>query len=80
MNDGKENTWIILNILICVRPMVDKDDYMFVTNVFDGWITLDNKPFNVMEYESRCGNYKLCEVDDLSEFVDFRLQQDLNLC
>lgn len=60
-----------------VRPMIDKDDYMYVTNVFDGWITLDNKPFNVMEYESRGGNYKLCEVDDLSEFVDFRLNKIL---
>ena len=60
-----------------VRPMIDKDDYMYVTNVFDGWITLDNKPFNVMEYESRAGNYKLCKVDDLSEFVDFRLNKIL---
>ena len=30
-----------------------------------------------MEYESRGGNYKLCEVDDLSEFVDFRLNKIL---
>ena len=45
-----------------VRPMIDKDDYMYVTNVFDGWITLDNKPFNVMEYESRGGNYNSAKL------------------
>ena len=60
-----------------VRPMIDKDDYMYVTNVYDNYIQFNGKPFNVMEYESRGGKFKLCEVDDLAEFVDFELNKIL---
>lgn len=60
-----------------VRPMIDKDDYMYVTNVYDNYIQFNGKPFNVMEYESRGGKFKLCEVDDLAEFVDFPLNKIL---
>ena len=60
-----------------VRPMIDKGEYMYVTNVYDNMIQWNGKPFNVMEYESRGGKYKLCEVDDLAEFVDFPLNKIL---
>ena len=32
---------------------------------------------NIIEYESRSGNFKLCEVDNLAEFVDFPLHKIL---
>ena len=60
-----------------VRPMIDKGDYMYVTNVYDNYINYNGAPFNVFEYESRGGKYKLCEVDDLAEFVDFELNKIL---
>lgn len=60
-----------------VRPMIDKGKYMYVTNVYDNYINFNGKPFNVFEYESRGGKYKLCEVDDLAEFVDFELNKIL---
>lgn len=60
-----------------VRPMIDKDEYMYVTNVYDNYIQFNGKPFNVMEYESRGGKFKLCEVDDLATFVDFPLNKIL---
>lgn len=60
-----------------VRPMIDKGDYMYVTNVYDNIIQWNGKPFNVMEYESRGGKFKLCEVDDLASFVDFPLNKIL---
>ena len=50
---------------------------MYVTNVYDNYIQFNGKPFNVMEYESRGGKFKLCEVDDLAEFVDFPLNKIL---
>lgn len=60
-----------------VRPMIDKGEYMFVNNVYDNWITWKGKPFDVIQYESRGGKFKLCEVDDLAEFVDFELNKIL---
>lgn len=60
-----------------VRPMIDKDDYMYVNNVYDNWITWKGKPFDVIQYESRGGHFKLCEVDDLAAFVDFPLNKIL---
>ena len=60
-----------------VRPMIDKGEYMYVNNVYDNWITWKGKPFDVIQYESRGGKFKLCEIDDLAEFVDFPLNKIL---
>lgn len=60
-----------------VRPMIDKGDYMYVTNVYDNYITYNGAPFNVIEYESRGGKFKLCEVDDLATFADYPLNKIL---
>ena len=42
-----------------VRPMIDRGTYMYVTNVYDQYIMVNGKKFNVMEYESRGGNFNL---------------------
>lgn len=60
-----------------VRPMIDKDEYMYVNNVYDQMIQWNGGPFNVIEYESRGGKFKLCEIDDLAAFVDFPLNKIL---
>lgn len=60
-----------------VRPMIDKDDYMYVNDVFDCWINHNGKPFNVIEYESRGGCFKLCEKEDLAAFADYPLNKIL---
>lgn len=60
-----------------VRPMIDKGEYMFVNNVYDNMIQFNGAPFDVIQYESRGGKFKLCEVDDLAEFVDFELNKIL---
>ena len=60
-----------------VRPMIDKGEYMYVTNVYDNYINWNGKPFNVIEYESRGGKFKLCEVDDLAEFLDYPINKIL---
>lgn len=60
-----------------LRPMIDKGEYMYVTNVYDNMITLNGQPFNVMEYESRGGKFKLCEVDDLADFLDYEINKIL---
>ncbi len=60
-----------------VRPMIDKGEYMMVNNVYDNMITVNGKPFDVMQYEARGGKFKLCEVDDLAAFVDYPLNKIL---
>ena len=62
-----------------VMPMIAKDDYMYVNNVFDGMLNLDFSDglFNIIEYESRGGNFQLCEKEDLAAFVDFPLHKIL---
>ena len=49
------------------RPMFDKDEYMFVHDVY-----ADN-----IQHESRMGCYKLCEVDDLEAACQFPLNKIL---
>lgn len=60
-----------------VIPMIAKDDTMYVNNVYNGMLNLNQKPFNIIEYEARGGNYLLCEKSDLAEFVDFPLNKIL---
>lgn len=60
-----------------VRPMIDRDGYMFVNNVYDNMIQWKGKQFDVIQYESRGGKFKLCEIDDLAAFVDFPLNKIL---
>lgn len=60
-----------------VIPMVAKDDTMYVNNVYNGMLNYKNNPINIIEYESRGGNYLLCEKSDLAEFVDFPLNKIL---
>lgn len=59
-----------------VKPMIDRDGYMFVNNVYDCMIQW-NGEFNVIEYESRGGKFKLCEIDDLAAFADFEINKIL---
>ncbi|CAM4306903.1 Cof-type HAD-IIB family hydrolase [Listeria ivanovii] len=53
-----------------VKVMIDKDDYMYVNNVFDSFVPYRGEEINIIEYESRGGNFKLCEKDDLAAFLD----------
>jgi Cof subfamily protein (haloacid dehalogenase superfamily) len=54
-----------------VRPMIDRDEYMYVNDVFDNTITWKGEPFNVMQYECRGNGFLLCEKTDLAAFADF---------
>ena len=60
-----------------VKPMIDKDDYLYVHDVFDCHINFKGEPFNVIQYESRGGKFKLCEKDDLATFADYPLNKIL---
>lgn len=60
-----------------VRPMIDRGEYMYVNNVYDNMIHLDGKEINIIERESRGGNFLLCEKRDLAAFVDFPVNKIL---
>lgn len=60
-----------------VSPMIDKDDYMYVNDVFGCQVKFRGMDLNVIEYESRGGGYKLCEKDDLAAFLDYPINKIL---
>ncbi len=60
-----------------VIPMVVKDDYTYVKNVFAGHLDLAGTDFNVIDYEAHSNGYKLCEVDNMAVFADFPLNKIL---
>lgn len=60
-----------------VKPMIDKDDYMYVNDVFDNEVMYKGAPFNIIQYESRGGKFKLCEQEDLAAFADYPLNKIL---
>ncbi|WP_195990201.1 Cof-type HAD-IIB family hydrolase [Clostridium sp. D53t1_180928_C8] len=60
-----------------VIPMIDKDKYMYVNDVFNNEIEVDGKAFNVIQYEARGGKFKLCEKEDLADFADYPLNKIL---
>lgn len=60
-----------------VKVMIDKDDYMYVNDVYDHTVTYKGQELNIIEYESRGGNFKLCEVEDLAAFLDYRISKIL---
>lgn len=75
IEDGKAVLEHMKHFNVC--PMIDKEDYLYVNNVYDCWITFNNQRVNIIEYESRGGKFKLCEIDDLAKFVHFPLNKIL---
>lgn len=62
-----------------VQSLIVKDDYAYVLNVYDCMVHINGEELNIMNHESHENHYKLCEVDDLEEFVDFPLNKILNI-
>lgn len=60
-----------------VKPMIDKDEYMYVNDVYDCDLTIKGEKVNIIQYESRGGNYQLCEKADLAEFLDYEVSKIL---
>ena len=59
------------------RPIVAAGEYMYLNDVYDNMITLNGKPFNVVQYESRSNGYILCEKKDMAAFFDFPVEKIL---
>lgn len=64
-------------------PMIANDKYMYVNDVYNNMINIhshkenDGSLFNIVEYESRAGNYLLREMENFAEEVDFKLHKVL---
>ncbi len=60
-----------------VYPMIDKGGYMYVNNVFAPHINWRGGTINIIQYESRNGNFLLCEKADLADFLDYEVNKIL---
>lgn len=58
-------------------PIINKDKYMYVEDVFNSHIDYDGEKFNVLSYEVRGNGFMLCEKQDLEDFADFELNKIL---
>ena len=54
-----------------VIPMIDKGRYMYLNDAFNGIIHVGGKEFDVIRYETRSNEFRICEIDDLAAFIDF---------
>lgn len=75
IEEGKEVLEHLKKFDVC--PVVAKGEYMYVNDVFNNMIKRDGTLWNVLEYESRSNNYKLCEIEDLSAWCDFEISKIL---
>lgn len=60
-----------------VIPMIYRDEYMYVQDVYNNMIDYKGAPFNIIKYEARNCKFKLCEKDDLAVFANFPLNKIL---
>lgn len=60
-----------------VKVMIDRDDYLYVNDVYDNIIHHHNQPINIIAYEARGGQFKLAEQTDLALFANFELNKIL---
>ena len=60
-----------------VIPMITKDEYLYVNDVFAGTMDFGGTKSSIIQYESRSNNYLLCEKKDLAAFVDYPLSKIL---
>ncbi len=60
-----------------VRPVIIRDDYMLLEDVYNCMVKDGEREFNVIAYESRMNHYPLMEIEDLEEIMDFELNKIL---
>ena len=60
-----------------VIPMINDETFMYVNDVFHNTLHLETGDFNIIEYESRGGNFQLCEWRDLAARLNFPLNKIL---
>lgn len=60
-----------------VKPIVYKNDYMYVNDVYDNMVHVWGGELNVIKYEAGLTNYKICEVYDMEEFADYPMNKIL---
>lgn len=75
VKDGQD----ILNHLkkFDVIPMLYKDEYMYVSNVYKNMIDLPDGPYNIVEYEARGCDFLICEKANLAAFANFPMNKIL---
>lgn len=77
VEEGKEVLHHMKNFK--VRPVIVKDEYSYVLDVFDSQVHMNGLEFNILKHETHDNGFMLCEVKDLEEFVDYPLNKILNI-
>lgn len=62
-----------------IWPMVEDGDYMLVSDVYEGVVTLNDKLMNITEIEARAGHYLLKESKEIYNEIDFNVNKILTI-
>lgn len=54
-------------------PMINKDEYIYLNDAFNGMIQTPNGDMDIIQYETRSNEFLICEKADLEDFVDFEV-------
>lgn len=54
-------------------PMINKDEYIYLNDAFNGMIQTPNGDMDIIQYETRSNEFLICEKADLADFVDFEV-------
>lgn len=54
-------------------PMINKDEYIYLNDTFNGMIQTPNGDMDIIQYETRSNEFLICEKADLADFVDFEV-------
>lgn len=60
-----------------VIPMIDKDEYMYLNDVYHGKIHFNGDEVDIIQYETRSNEFLICEKKDLAEWIDFEVPKIL---
>ena len=52
-------------------PMINRGEYMYLNDVYDGIISVNGEERDIIRYETRSNEFLICEKKDLAAFVDF---------
>lgn len=58
-------------------PMINKDEYIYLNDAFNGMIQTPNGDMDIIQYETRSNEFLICEKADLADFVDFEVPKIL---
>lgn len=60
-----------------VIPMIDKENYLYLNDVYHAPLHFKGEELDIIRYESRSNEFLICEIEDLAKWIDFDIPKIL---